>query len=147
MSTAALPSSVRSWIFFILIRLGDLRRDQIEFLDRLVGLGQGQADRRGQHRPDLCGLLLAQVQPGGVEPGQRGDSQHRQADLVLEHGDEPVELGAATSDQHPRHGQPTGQRGKVLDRVADLADQFVHAGLGSPLGRLHLRDRPRRCGA
>ncbi len=114
--------------------LGHLGREQVELLDRLVRLGQGQADGRGEHGADLVHLLLGEVELRRVEPGQRRDRQHREADLVLEHGEEPVEVRAATGHQHPRHRQATGQRGEVLDRVPDLADQLGHAGLRGPLG-------------
>ena len=81
--------------------LGYLRRQEIELFHCLVGFGQRQADRRRQDGPDLAGLLLTELQLGGIEPSQRGNSQYRQADLVLEQGAEPVQFRAATGDQHP----------------------------------------------
>ena len=83
-----------------------------------------------------CSSLRSNLEVSSA--GQGRDGQDREADLVFEHRDESVELGAASGDQDTRDRQPAGQRCEVLDRVPDLADQFVHADLGGALGCLHL---------
>ena len=59
-------------------------------------------------------------------------------DLSLEHGSETRELGSCAGDQHAGDRQTAGQRCEVLDRVPNLSDQFVHAGLGGTFCGHHL---------
>ena len=70
--------------------LGHLGRQEVELLDRLVGLGEGQADGRGEHRAHLVHLDVGEVQLRRVQASQGRHREHGQVDLVLEHGEEAV---------------------------------------------------------